>query len=115
MLRSATLLVCATTCCLSQQVITTIAGSDFIFPNTPLSALSAPLGANGLPICACALDASGNMFLADRGNNRVFQISPSGILTVIAGNGFYGFTGDGGPATAAALGNPGGVALDQIG
>jgi uncharacterized protein (TIGR03437 family) len=114
MRNSAVLLICATTCCFG-QVITTVAGSDFVFPKTPLPALSAPLGANGLPFCACAVDASGNLFLSDVGNNRVFQISPSGILSVVAGNGLYGFSGDGGPAADAALANPGGVAVDGAG
>jgi len=107
--------MCATTCCLCQQVITTVAGSDFVFPKTPLPALSAPLGANGLSFCACAIDASGNLLLSDVGNNRVFQISPSGILSVVAGNGLYGFSGDGGPAADAALANPNGLAVDGAG
>jgi hypothetical protein len=105
----------ASTLCFGQPVITTVAGSDFVFPGTPLPALNAPLGANGLPFVARAVDASGNVILADQGNNRVFKLSPAGILSVVAGNGLFGFSGDGGPATAAALGDPGGVAVDRAG
>src|SRR5258708_5943755 len=116
MRNSAVLLICATTSCFCQQVITTAAGSDFVFPKTPLPALSAPLSTgSGLLFCACAVDASGNLFLSDQGNNRVFQIGPSGILSVVAGNGLHGFSGDGGPAADAALANPAGVAVDGAG
>ena len=94
------------------QVITTIAGSAFVFPKTPLPALNAPLGSN---FAARAVDASGNLFLVDFNNNRVFQVSPSGILTVVAGNGLAGYSGDGGPAVDAALFEPFGVALDGAG
>jgi sugar lactone lactonase YvrE len=48
-------------------------------------------------------DGSGNLFLADAGNNRIRKVSPSGIITTVAGNGTQGFSGDGGPATEASL------------
>jgi uncharacterized protein (TIGR03437 family) len=61
-----------------------------------------------------ALDSSGNLYLADYGNNRVREVS-NGIITTVAGNGTYGYTGAGGTATSAELGNPSSVAVDSTG
>ncbi len=60
-------------------------------------------------------DKQGNLYFADQFNHRVRKIAPGGIITTVAGNGFPGFTGDGGPATAAQVGLPDGVALDAAG
>src|SRR5438876_968885 len=92
---------------LSAQVITTVAGTDFLFPAATLPALSSPLGA----VSAVAVDLRRNVFIADPANRMVMRISPDGILTVVAGNGFAGFSGDGGPATSASL-CPSGLAVD---
>ncbi|MCW3123120.1 MAG: hypothetical protein JWQ38_2612 [Flavipsychrobacter sp.] len=62
-----------------------------------------------------AIDNAGNVFFADKTNNRVRKISTSGIMTTIAGTGAYNYTGDGGPATDATLENPIGVAFDIAG
>jgi sugar lactone lactonase YvrE len=63
-----------------------------------------------------ATDASGNLFIADGGNNRVIRVdSSTGILTLVAGNGSASSTGNGGPATLAAVNTPTGVALDAAG
>jgi sugar lactone lactonase YvrE len=62
-----------------------------------------------------AADSSGNLFIADAGNNRVRKVTPSGVITAVAGAGTQGFGGDGGPATAALLSTPSGVALDSSG
>ena len=86
-----------------------------MFPGTPLPALNAPLSANAFLFCACAVDAAGNVLIADQGNNRVFRVNASGVLSVVAGNGLYGLSGAGGLATAAALANPAGVAMDGAG
>ena len=59
-----------------------------------------------------AVDASGNLFIAD--NNRIRKVSASGIITTVAGGGTSGL-GDGGSATAAELNNPSGVAVDLSG
>ncbi|MGP8214928.1 MAG: T9SS type A sorting domain-containing protein [Bacteroidia bacterium] len=61
-----------------------------------------------------ALDASGNLYIADQGNSCVRKISTSGIITTIAGNGTQG-TGNGGAATAQELNWPTGVAVDGSG
>ncbi len=62
-----------------------------------------------------AVDNAGNVYVADRLNNRVRNISPAGIITTVAGNGTSGFTGDNGPATAAELSSPRGVGVDAHG
>jgi uncharacterized protein (TIGR03437 family) len=62
-----------------------------------------------------ALDAAGNLFIADWGNQRVRKIGPDGVITTVAGNGLGGYSGDGGPATAAELFAPAGVAVDNVG
>ena len=61
------------------------------------------------------VDAAGNLFIADFGNQRIRKVDPSGIITTVAGNGTRGFSGDGGPATSASLALPHGVAVDAAG
>ncbi|HSQ59161.1 MAG TPA: hypothetical protein VLT84_01795 [Acidobacteriota bacterium] len=57
-----------------------------------------------------AIAANGDLYVADRGNNRVRRVdAATGIVTTFAGTGSGGFGGDGGPATAARLDRPGGV------
>jgi len=62
-----------------------------------------------------AVDASGNLYIADRYNYRVRMVSPSGTITTVAGNGNCCYGGDGGPATSAELYDPTGVAVDAAG
>jgi sugar lactone lactonase YvrE len=63
-----------------------------------------------------ALDANGNLFIADSQNGRIRRVDAStGMITTVAGNGGFTFSGDDGPATAAALNHPGGVAVDTNG
>jgi len=62
-----------------------------------------------------AVDSAGNVFIADTGVNRVRKVSTSGVIATVAGNGLGGSSGDGGPATSAALGSPLGVAVDAAG
>ena len=64
-----------------------------------------------------AVDASGNIFIADRDNNVVREINhATGIITTVAGvGGTYGYMGDGGPATAATLNSPSSIAVDAAG
>jgi sugar lactone lactonase YvrE len=92
-------------------VITTIAGtgnSDFKGDNGP--ATSAAFWSPG----GIAVDAAGNLYIADTTNNRIRRIS-NGVITTVAGNGTSGFSGDNGPATSAQLSNPYGVAVDTLG
>ena len=62
-----------------------------------------------------AVDSSGNLYIADTGNNRIRKINTSGIITTVAGTGAPGILGDDGPATSAELKSPGGVAVDASG
>ncbi len=99
----------------STEVITTIAGS---------STSGSYSGDNGQATSATlynprgiALDSAGNIYIADQGNNRIRKVTVStGIITTIAGSSTSGsYSGDGGPATAAMLEGPTGVALDSAG
>jgi uncharacterized protein (TIGR03437 family) len=64
---------------------------------------------------ALVIDRVGNILVADSGNNRVRRIAPNGVVTAYAGNGTLGSRGDGGPASAASLNGPHGLALDSKG
>jgi sugar lactone lactonase YvrE len=61
------------------------------------------------------LDSSGNLYIADRGNNRIRKIDTNGIITTVAGKGGFGYSGDGDYATNAVLNAPGGVTIDSVG
>lgn len=62
-----------------------------------------------------AVDASGNVYIADTGNQRIRKVDANGVITTIAGNGQAGFEGDGGPANQASLNVPFQVAVDAAG
>lgn len=62
-----------------------------------------------------AVDAEGNVYIADIGGNRVRKVDQSGTITTVAGNGTGGYAGDGGVATSAKLYSPYGVAVDGAG
>jgi len=90
-----------------QDVITTVVGGG---PNG-IPALDAPLY-NPYHV---AVDGSGNYYIAAFNQNRVFKVSTSGTITVVAGSGAQGFSGDGvtGGASNADLYHPYGVAVDS--
>jgi hypothetical protein len=83
--------------------ITTVAGNGF----------SGFVGDGG-PAISAELDRpfgvsptrDGGFLIADASNQRVRRVSPGGVITTVAGTGTAGFSGDGGPATAAELDNP---------
>src|SRR5262245_49696464 len=89
--------------------ISTIAGSDpfgdFSGDGGPATAaaLNEPAGVAVMP--------DGGYLIADAGNDRVRRVFPDGTIRTVAGTGNYGFSGDGGPATAADLQAPIGVAV----
>ena len=63
-----------------------------------------------------AVDASGDLFIADTGNSAIREVDhATGVITTVAGDGFQNYSGDGGPATAAELHFPNGVAVDSSG
>src|SRR5271155_2675582 len=92
---------------LAQYAVSTVAGGG---PNN-LAALSVSIGYPG----SIALDATGNTFIADSYSSHILKVDTTGTLTVAAGNGTVGYTGDGGPATSAALNHPEGVFVDTAG
>ncbi|WP_300681196.1 putative Ig domain-containing protein [Nocardioides sp.] len=59
-----------------------------------------------------AVDAAGNVFIADTYDNRILKVTPAGVITLVAGTGKAGYTGDGKAATAARLSFPAGIAVD---
>ena len=96
----------------SSQVVTTIGGG---YIGEGVRATEASLN-DGLGSGAhIAFDAVGNLYIADINNHRVRKVSPTGIITTIAGTGIGGYSGDGGLATAAKLNFPSAVAVDGNG
>jgi sugar lactone lactonase YvrE len=96
-------------CFAATYTIQTVAGTD----NT---------GNGGLALSAAlnqpegiAIDNAGNVYVADAAGNRVRIIAPNGSIQTFAGTGVAGFAGDGGPATAAQLNQPYGLAFDTAG
>ena len=96
------------------QIITTVAGSG--------PALTNPGGYSGdggqataaelsIPE-AVVFDAAGNLYIADWNNHVIRKVNTAGIITTVAGTVTHGFSGDGGPATAAQLNGPSAVAFD---
>ena len=89
---------------LATGVITTVAGNGtggYSGDNGPATAaeLDDPRGV--------AVDAAGDLFIADYGNNLVREVNhATGVITTVAGNGIDGYSGDNGPATAAELDHP---------
>ncbi len=99
----------------SNGMITTVAGSGYyrgaIYGCSNGPAIDAQLGfstGNGL-----AVDSAGNLYIPDNGGFCIDRVS-NGVITPVAGNGTFGFSGDGGPATSAQL-NPVNVAIDAAG
>jgi sugar lactone lactonase YvrE len=94
-------------CLQAQDVITTFAGGPKVFlgpaTSTPVSPSRIAVGPNG------------EIYFGDREANVVVRLNADGALTVVAGNGTAGFSGDGGPATQAALNQPAGFAVDTQG
>jgi len=111
---------------MQENIITTVAGNgQAAFGGDGGPASEASLNMPG----SVAVDAKGNVYIADWQNERIRKINPAGIITTVAGNGQRGFSGDGGPAIAASLdlmfidlvgGHPwissaGGIAVDDAG
>jgi trimeric autotransporter adhesin len=95
----------------SSGIISTIAGTGVPgFAGDGGAAASAQVAFPG----AATTDASGNLYFADTGNQRVRKIV-SGTISTVAGNGTAGYSGDGGSATSANLNSPSALAFDSAG
>lgn len=95
-----------------QGIITTVAGTGEEGPGgdggpATEARLDKPRGV--------AVDAAGNLYIADSDNHRIRRVDPNGIITTIAGTGDRGYSGDGGPASQAALDKPYAVTVDAFG
>ncbi len=93
-------------------VITTAAGNGTAGFNADgiaatLAKLDSPSGV--------AVDASGNLYIADSGNDRIRKVTAAGVISTVVGTGEPGFGGDGGQAASAQLNTPTGVAVDTGG
>jgi hypothetical protein len=97
----------------STGIITTVAGS----------ATAGYSGDGGQAILAelmnpegVTVDASGNIHIADTDNSRIRMVTKStGIISLVAGTGEYGYSGDGGQATLAVMALPQNIAVDASG
>lgn len=92
-------------------IITTVAGNG-----------AAQYNGDGIPATQAgfqpydvAVDKQGNLFIADRSNNRIRKVNPDGIISTVAGTGAWAYGGDGGPANQAAIALPTRVAVDSQG
>ena len=86
-----------------EGTLLTVAGEKEGFGDGIPASFSTPSG--------LALDAEGNLYVADTGNNRVRKVTPEGVVSTIAGNGSAGYVD--GPASAAEFNGPIGVAVDE--
>jgi uncharacterized protein (TIGR03437 family) len=98
--------------CYAQGVITTVAGNGtLVFSGDGGPATKAGIG---IPP-DLAVDGAGSLYIVDRDNNRIRKVDSSGTISTFAGNGTSDLSGDGGPATSAALFLPLSVAVDGAG
>ncbi len=91
----------------AQYIISTIAGGG-----PPNGAKATTIGLQPVGI---AVDAAGNQYISSQSDGRVYKVDTAGTVTVLAGGGSYGYSGDGGPATSALIWYPSGVAVDRAG
>ncbi len=93
---------------LGQGILVTVAGRSKVFATSGLSASTS--------ISPVSVAVSGtDLYVTDGPSNSVLKLSASGTLTVVAGNGLEGYSGDGGPATMASLAKPLGIYVDSSG
>jgi sugar lactone lactonase YvrE len=93
-------------------IITTLAGNGTAgFSGDGGAAIGAELNYPA----GVAVDAAGNVYIADEGNSAIRMVDLSGVIHTVAGTGHYGFSGDGGPATRAELYEPIDIAVDKYG
>ena len=95
----------------TKGIITTVAGNGKTDFADGVAAISTSLGRPS----GVAVDKAGNLFIAETNGARIRKVDTNGIITTVAGNGGFGYTGDGGPAAAATLFSPMDVTLDAAG
>lgn len=105
-------LIIGFSCPAQGQYISTYAGSGMAgytgdAGNATLATLDSPT--------TLAMDGGGNLYINDQFNNCVRKVTPSGIISTVAGNGSFGFSGDNGPAVSATLGLNWGMTVDAAG
>jgi len=93
-----------------QGVISTLVGTDWVFPSSSIPAINAPLGR----IVGVAVDQAGNVYGGDCDNHFIFKVDIAGTLSVVAGNGIAGFSGDG-TAAGTRLNCPTSLVFDGAG
>ena len=92
-------------------IITTVAGNgQYTYTGDGILADSAEIN----PI-KVGIDYYGQLFIADRYNERVYMVNAEGIIHTVVGNGISGFSGDGNSATNAELNYPSGISFDLCG
>jgi hypothetical protein len=91
--------------------ITTVAGTG----HAGFSGDGGPATEAKLTASDVALDGKGNLYISDTEHHRIRMVNKDGIIHTVAGTGKEGYSGDGGPATKAALNLPIGIALDEEG
>ena len=99
-------------------IITTVAGNGVkdIYGQSGFSGDGGPATAAQLNSpYGVAVGPDGSLYIADGQNHRIRRVGPDGIITTVAGSGMPSFSGDGGPATAARLYTPFGVAVGPDG
>lgn len=111
MTRVLTLAIAVALSAAAQGIITTVAGTDWVFPGDGKPALAAPLGT----VTGVVQDAEGNIIFSDQDNCIIARLNSDGTVSVIAGNGVCDATGDGGPARMAGIGAPFSLAIDSQG
>lgn len=93
-------------------IITTYAGNGNVSPaGEGVAATSVGLTSPW----ALAVDGAGNLYITEWLGYRIRKVDQQGIITTVAGNGSYGFSGDGGPATSAKFEAPEGIRFDAAG
>jgi sugar lactone lactonase YvrE len=93
----------------STQIVTTAAGGSI---GDGQRATQAALDLY-VPFSHIAFDSKGNLYVAESANSRIRKVSSTGTITTLAGNGISGYSGDGGPASAAILNLPEAIAVDR--
>jgi DNA-binding beta-propeller fold protein YncE len=98
--------------CPGQRIITTFAGSDPTYSSKPFPANAATFG----QLISTAVSPSGDVYFVSETRSMILKLTPAtSTVSIVAGIGIGGYSGDGGPAVRAELNNPQGIAFDSAG